>query len=335
MDKLKGSMESLNSLQLTEEMAGLDAQSKALLRSREVLAVILQEVVTEYKGYSKKEVMEFIEPDSIVVTKEVSPGRTNSQIRGDNGEFFHLNEKATYFDSAFRAKNPLLSSDDFLVSLHIDMEPQKTYRPGYPIEKRGIYYLARRLSAQLSLITENTDYKSLEKCYSIWICRDDIPREAQYSISVYEMTNTRNTSSYIVKKESYDLLTLVVIKLGNEVYNGKEDEEGYGLLRFLNAIMYPHTSDFMDKISENIDFSDNEEFWKEAKRMTGLGQSVYDDGVKTGREEGREEGIKALVLDNLEDGASREQILRKLQKRFQLTEEASVQYFEKFSVENE
>ena len=108
---------------------------------------------------------------------------------------------------------------------------------------------------------------------------------------------------------TYDLLTLVVIKLGDEVYNGREDEEGYGLLRFLNTIMYPHQKDFKDKVSEHIDFSDNEEFWKEAKHMTGLGQSVFEDGVRTGKVEGREEGIKALVLDNLEDGASRERIL--------------------------
>lgn len=41
MDKVKGSMEALSAMQLTEDMAGLDAQSKALLHSKEVLAVIL------------------------------------------------------------------------------------------------------------------------------------------------------------------------------------------------------------------------------------------------------------------------------------------------------
>lgn len=63
------------------------------------------------------------------------------------------------------------------MSLHVDVEPQKSYQPGYPIEKRGLYYLARSLSSQLSLVTEATDYGQLEKCYGIWICRDDIPQE--------------------------------------------------------------------------------------------------------------------------------------------------------------
>ncbi len=55
MDKLKGTMETLNTMQLTADMAGLDIQSKMLLRSKEVLAIILQGTIAEYKGYSRKE----------------------------------------------------------------------------------------------------------------------------------------------------------------------------------------------------------------------------------------------------------------------------------------
>lgn len=112
MDKVKGSMEVLSTMQLTEDMAGLDAQSKVLLRSREVLAVILGGVAAEYKGYSREAIMDFIEVDSISEGKEVSHGRTNTQVRGDSAEFIHLNEKVSIFDMAFRAKNPTLSTRD-------------------------------------------------------------------------------------------------------------------------------------------------------------------------------------------------------------------------------
>jgi hypothetical protein len=78
---------------------------------------------------------------------------------------------------AFSAKNPKLSNANIVIRLHFDLEPQKTYKPGYPIEKRGYYYLSRRFSSQLSLVFNDTDYNSLEKCYSIWICRDDIPKD--------------------------------------------------------------------------------------------------------------------------------------------------------------
>lgn len=323
MDKLTGSMEVLSAMQLTENMDGLDAQSKALLHNREVLAVILGEVVSEYKGYSRKEIMGFIEDESMTEEKEVSSGRTNTEVSGERTEYTQLNEKMSNFDLAFRAKNPALSSEDVLISLHVDMEPQKTYRPGYPIEKRGMYYLARRLSSQLSLVTEKTDYSQLEKCYSIWICRDDIPAGAHNSISVYEVTNTKDTGTCKAAKEFYDLMTLVVIKLGNKVYNGNRDDEEYGILRFLNTIMYPHGHDFLDKMSEYIDFSSNEELWKEAKQVSGLGECVFQEGL--------EKGIQAMILDNIEEKVLKGRIIAKLQKHFGLTASEAERYYRLFA----
>lgn len=363
MDKLKGTMETLNTMQLTADMAGLDIQSKMLLRSKEVLAIILQGTIAEYKGYSRKEIMGFIEADSLATTREISPGRTNTQVTGDNAEFIHLNEKVSCFDMAFRAANPQLSTEKVQISLHIDVEPQKTYRPGYPVEKRGMYYLARRLSAQLSLATDSTDYSHLEKCYSIWICRDDIPAKEHYSISVYEMANTKNTGIRSVAKENYDLLTLIVIKLGSIVYDGRRGDEGYELLRFLNTVMYPHKENFMKTVSEYIDFSDNEELWKEATHMDGLGQCIVDelrellwDEVKaevlatvtdevtakvtsevtakvtdevTAKVTG--EMIRTLILDYLEDQIPKDRILLKLQKYFHLTKEESGIYYDRIA----
>lgn len=337
MDKVRGSMEVLNAMQLTADMEGLDAQSKTLLHSKEVLAVILQGIVSEYQGYSRQEIMDFIEADSIVDGKEVSPGRTNTQIQGDSTEFVQLNEKTSQFDLAFRAKNPQLSTDDMFVCLHVDVEPQKSYRPGYPIEKRGIYYLARSLSSQLSLVTETTDYDKLEKCYSIWICRDDIPKEARYSISFYEVANTKNVGISTAEKDTYDLMTLAIIKLGSREYNGKKDDEGFQLLHFLNAVMYPHREDFIETISDYIDFSENEELWREEPRMFSLSQCIYEDGFDDGKEKGIEKGmetgIRALIQNNLLEGISRERTITNLKKFFGLTEERSENYYERFTGE--
>ena len=49
--------------------------------------------------------------------------------------------------------------------------------------------------------------------------------------------------------------------------------------------------------------------------------------------EGVEQGIKALVLDNLEEGKSREQIILKLKRRFSLDEQQASQYYERFTKE--
>ena len=109
---------------------------------------------------------------------------------------------------------------------------------------------------------------------------------------------------------SYDLMTLVIIKLGDTEYNGEWGDEGFELLYFLNAIMYPHKDDFMETISDYIDFSENEELWKEEPRMFSLSQCIYEDGYDDGKEEGIEKGIEkgieALVLDHMEEQISKE-----------------------------
>ena len=56
MDKVKGSMEVLSDMQITADTTGMDAHSKIILRNKEVLAIILGEVIAEYKGYTRKEV---------------------------------------------------------------------------------------------------------------------------------------------------------------------------------------------------------------------------------------------------------------------------------------
>lgn len=161
------------------------------------------------------------------------------------------------------------------------------------------------------------------------------------------MANTKNTASNTVPRENYDLMTLVVIKLGNTVYNGDKEDEGYELLRFLNTIMYPHRADFMDTVSEYIDFSDNDALRKEVVHVSTIEQIKYEGmreeltaelteeltGKLTEELTGRltEDGIRVLVQDNLEEQIPKERILIKLQKHYNLTEEKAVQYYEKYA----
>ena len=54
-------------------------------------------------------------------------------------------------------------------------------------------------------------------------------------------------------------------------------------------------------------------------------------GIEYGIEQGMEYGIEALILDNLEEQKSREQILEKLKKRFRLTAEQADVYLERYA----
>jgi hypothetical protein len=293
-NKIKGSIDVLNSLQIMEDVEGMDTASTEFLKNKEVLAIILKGAAEEYAYYSLAEIMDFIETDSIAADVDVTTGRTNTRIRGENVEFKQLNEKTSNFDMRFRAKNPLLSND-VLVNLHVDIESQMDYKPGYPIEKRGLYYLSRELSSQLSVITNRTNYNQLEKCYSIWICRDNIPKEERYSISKYTIQHRTEQGECHPKKEDYDLLELVIIRLGHENCPTSDD-----LFEFLNAVLYPRKKDFIDTVQKYIDFSDNEEL-QEVTQMHGLGMSILMDGYREGCEDGRlqghSEGREKLLIE--------------------------------------
>ncbi|MCM1211836.1 MAG: hypothetical protein NC318_09560 [Blautia sp.] len=302
---IQGSLGAASAFQLTEEMEALDKQSKKILQYKEVLAIILKETVEEYQGYSEAEIMEFIEADSITEAIEVSGGRTNTKIEGAATEFAELDEKTTNFDIAFRAKNPRLSNGKVAVNLYVDVEPQKNYRPGYPIEKRGIYYLARRLCSQLDVVTEKTNYGQLEKCYTIFICRDKIPKREQMSISFYKMVNNKNIGNCHPRKKNYDLMTLVIIRLGDKDYHSEEKN----ILDFLTIIFQPHQKGFRKKLSRYISFE--EELEAEGERhMIGLGMSIYEEGIekgikkgiKTGRKQGISQGMKQGMKQGISQG---------------------------------
>lgn len=142
-------------------------------------------------------------------------------------------------------------------------------------------------------------------------------------------------------------MTLVVVKLGDPRYKGTKQDEGYELLRFLNALMYPHKDDFLDVTAEYIDFSDNEELWKEIAHMGGLGQSILEEGIEQGLEQGIEQGlergieqgmeqglergIRAFILDHLEEQIPKERSIIKLQKCFELTETEAEYYYNKIA----
>lgn len=289
--KITGSLDVLSALEITSAAAGLDAASKQLLRHKEILAIIAQGTIEEYQAYSLREIMDFIEADSIK-SPEVSRSRTNTVIRGEPSEFKELHEKASYFDMVFRARNPKLSKR-VLVNLHIDYEAQMDYRPGYPIEKRGMYYLARGLSSQLNLLTETTDYGQLEKCYSVWICRDRVPVDEQFSMSHCRMHNHKNIGRSHMRKEDYDLMQLVIVRLGSSEY----PEDKKDLFQFLTALFYPHKQNFKEIIGQYIDFETHLKLKEEVTKMTGLGMSVLREGWMKGEAAGKAESVLELLAE--------------------------------------
>ena len=155
-----------NTILSTEEgKEKYDATLKELLANKQFLSRILKRFVSEFTGYPLEDIeKKYIEADSISVSKTgVERNRTN--IDGISNEDKTLNEGNIYYDIIFRAYYP--GKDGGYIGLYINLEMQNAYYTGYDMEARGVYYAARRLSSQLKRINKETDYRCLEKVYSI------------------------------------------------------------------------------------------------------------------------------------------------------------------------
>lgn len=295
-EKIIGSLDAFSALEIASLTKKLDAAAKQLLRHKEILAVIARGTIGEYQDCSLREIMDLIEDESIG-SPEVSRSRTNTVIEGTSSDFEELGEKASHFDVAFRARNPRQGAL-VKVNLHINFEVQRDYRPGYPIEKRGMYYLARSLGSQLNVVTERTDYGQLEKCYSVWICRERIPKKEWFSMSGCKMCNYKTIGTAVMREEDYDLMELVVVRLGSSDCPEEKEE----LFQFLTALLYPHRKDFRERIERYIDFKDNLELKREVADMSGWGMSILEEGWREGWEKGWAEGMEEGKAEGRAEG---------------------------------
>ncbi|MCM1494157.1 MAG: Rpn family recombination-promoting nuclease/putative transposase [Muribaculaceae bacterium] len=70
------------------------------------------------------------------------------------------------------------------------------------------------------------------------------------------------------------------------------------------------------------------EYDEEATRQA-IREEEYERGVAIGMKRGREQGMEALVLDNIESGFGKETILAKLVKRFEISRTAAEGYYQR------
>ena len=63
---------------------------------------------------------------------------------------------------------------------------------------------------------------------------------------------------------------------------------------------------------------------------TGIEQGI-EQGIERGIEQGIEQGIEVFILDNEEEGIPKERVIQKLQRRFGLTEDRAVHYYDRFA----
>lgn len=209
-----------------------DNQCKKLFSNKEIIAPILHFVLPEFKNLSISEIIDCI--DKVSNITHVSD---NIQIPLDNVEQTSITEHLITYDIHFRTLNPHLSTKKIKVQLHIDLEIQNEYHVGYPLIKRGLYYVARELSAQFPVVTKNTNYSHLEKCYSIWVCNEHVPKRLQNTVKSFKIKETNIIGNPSKEPEhNYDLMEVIFIYRSDSLTNNCDTLEQYAIFDYLNSV---------------------------------------------------------------------------------------------------
>lgn len=107
-------------------------------------------------------------------------------------------------------------------------------------------------------------------------------------------------------EEDYDLLTVIIIRLGKEA-------EEKGIFDYLKGLF---TGD-IKRIQRYSHIEWSEPFQEEASKMTGFGDMIYERGIQQGMQQGMQQGIQqgrheGMILGALMSGKTPEEVSKML-----------------------
>lgn len=285
-------------LSADEARVKLDNVAKQLLADRQFLARIMKSYVREYKDIPLHDIeTKYIDPQGIYISKiGVAKNVTNTDlIVGDNTESKSVNEGNVTYDLAFSAIYP--GKEGLYIQMYMNVEIQNNYYPGYPIETRGAYYAARRLTAQLPTINQDTDYGKLKKSYSIWLCIGNVPKKHAGTVSSYKLTKKDLVGNVYINPDVYDLLEVIVIRFNDDAICKDRT------LKILQTL-FTHKISNVEKINKLNEYgvAMTEEIKGGIGSMCTYGEYIAETSRREGKIEGKaEERAESIVtyIDNV------------------------------------
>lgn len=262
-----------------------DSGCKAILSNKKILAYILQEFVSEFKGIDVDEIAEKYIENNLKTTVSLDSGE--SSIIGLDVE--DLDDGKVIYDILFTAKVPQSSKS---IGVIINVEAQNDSNPGYPLLSRAIYYCSRLISRQKNSAIgfRGKNYGDLKKVYSIWICLKPNKKQ-QNTVNVFELTEKQLYGNYKYRQSDYDLLSVVMINLSPE-YNSLRDL-GDSIRELLSLIFNPEVKS-SDKL-QGIEKYGIKELNKEVEDMCNFSKGVLQQGLELGKIDTYVSNIKSLM----------------------------------------
>lgn len=286
-----------------------DDSVKEILKIPRILAPILKATVEEYADMDIEDIIPCItEVDDMVPVDSISAKAATKLDTEDSS----LSDKLVRYDLHLKLPGNSEKNREIRLFLFVDLEIQNEAREkelGYPIEKRAMYYVARELSSQLGVLTEETDYNVLQKCYSIWICNENLVSDRD-TITRYTVSKLCEYGSIDVPKENFDLMEVVIVRRG-KVSNTD------GIFDYLNGLF---TSD-IDRMDKHSGIKRDEDAKEGTKMISGLGHSIAVKHEEIG-ESRLAKLIKILLdADRVEDA-----------KKATENEEARKEFYREFNI---
>lgn len=323
---------------MTDLQAKYDKQVKKLLANEAILAWILKTCTEEFSSLELEQIVRCIDGKPEVAMKAVhaidldadeAEGRISSDksIEGLNTEDVSLKEQSVYYDIRFNAKVP---GDDSFIELIINIEAQLNPSPGYPIEKRAIYYCCRLISSQYGSIFTHSEYGKIRKVYSIWFCPDPAQKRRN-TIKRISLTENPLYGEPDTCRQDVDLLQAVIVNLGDP-----ESDMDNQILRLMNVLLSSEkTAEEKKKVMQDefhIAMTVNLE--SEVSELCNLSLGIYNEGLEAGMEKGMEEGMekgmeKGIIISVKilrKRGVDDADIVSEIMDEFQLTRKEAEGY---------
>ena len=277
-------------IEITKYKSDYDAACKRLLSEKIILAWIMKSCLEEFRDIDVNVIAEqCIEGTPFVSEVPVTPDETTPVIQGIAQEHSSVTEGSFTFDIYF---NAIVPDTEETVLLIINVEAQSDFFPGYPLLKRGIFYCGRMISSQAGTVFTKSHYEKLRKVYSIWLCTNP-PKNRKNTINRYRMIEENMVGDVKEKVEDYDLLSLVMISLGDA-----KDKNFNGILKLLSILLSSEATPSEKKqiLQDEFNIPMTQTIDREVSLMCNLSQGVENRGIEKGLKQGLEQGFENGLL---------------------------------------
>lgn len=289
-------------VEAANEAGAYDANIKFLLADKQILARILKYAVEEFKEMAISDIIDCIGDDIEVGTRPLDAGLSNlGRISGANTEDNVPGEGKIFFDIRFTAYHKEME-----IKILINIEAQRSSEPGklgYHLENRIIFYLARMISAQKQTEFYHSDYDSLKKVRSIWLCLNS----DEDGDSIEEIKLERK-DIFGNRKKPYetDLMRGIIIN----IRSGETLKESPNILISMLEKLLSKTGVEEKKriLTEEYGMVMTTELEGKVQTMCNWSEAIIERSVEEGMREGMQKGMQKGMQEGRQRGMQEERL---------------------------